>query len=410
MCLNHSHSLNNELNLKEYNNTMRSSRHKGRFSIVTASLIIALNLLSVFGLPAFTPAATAQAATANSDFQHDTGAEALFVDVWDKADGPVAAGRAARSWLWGPNTFLLARENYKESPGGERYIAYFDKARMELTHPSNDFVTNGLLVVEMMSGKYQDGDSYYVASPDGPATINVVGDTGNWLTYARFAAYASLNNDKRATNQVGQTIDKALSEAGGVVGAGSRVGQQKIAFFEPTLGHNVPSVFWDYLNQTGVVYSHAIQNFTDGQPINWLADAGFPITEAYWVKQKVNGQLKDVLVQAFQRRTLTFTPDNPVAYQVEMGNVGRHYVKWGYHLDLPVPQTLPAPVVVAPAAPPPPPPPPPASGPNPPPGGGGGGGGSGERVGAVCNDGTTTTATGRGACSHHGGVNHWLYK
>tara|TARA_R110001583_G_scaffold194829_3_gene367244 strand:+ start:749 stop:1177 length:429 start_codon:yes stop_codon:yes gene_type:complete len=32
------------------------------------------------------------------------------------------------------------------------------------------------------------------------------------------------------------------------------------------------------------------------------------------------------------------------------------------------------------------------------------------RVGAVCRDGTTSTATGRGACSHHGGVDYWLYE
>lgn len=32
------------------------------------------------------------------------------------------------------------------------------------------------------------------------------------------------------------------------------------------------------------------------------------------------------------------------------------------------------------------------------------------RVGAVCNDGTRSKATGRGACSHHGGVKYWLYK
>lgn len=31
------------------------------------------------------------------------------------------------------------------------------------------------------------------------------------------------------------------------------------------------------------------------------------------------------------------------------------------------------------------------------------------RVGAVCNDGTHSDATGSGACSHHGGVDHWLY-
>lgn len=35
---------------------------------------------------------------------------------------------------------------------------------------------------------------------------------------------------------------------------------------------------------------------------------------------------------------------------------------------------------------------------------------SGRRIGAVCKDGTTTSATGKGACSHHGGVDHWLYE
>ncbi len=30
------------------------------------------------------------------------------------------------------------------------------------------------------------------------------------------------------------------------------------------------------------------------------------------------------------------------------------------------------------------------------------------RVGAKCKDGTTSSATGRGACSHHGGVDYWL--
>ena len=33
---------------------------------------------------------------------------------------------------------------------------------------------------------------------------------------------------------------------------------------------------------------------------------------------------------------------------------------------------------------------------------------SGTRYGAVCNDGTSSTATGRGACSRHGGVKYWL--
>ena len=41
--------------------------------------------------------------------------------------------------------------------------------------------------------------------------------------------------------------------------------------------------------------------------------------------------------------------------------------------------------------------------------GGGGGGGKSGRTGAICRDGWHSSATGRGACSHHGGVSYWLY-
>lgn len=34
----------------------------------------------------------------------------------------------------------------------------------------------------------------------------------------------------------------------------------------------------------------------------------------------------------------------------------------------------------------------------------------GKRKGCVCNDGTRSSATGRGACSHHGGVDYWIYE
>lgn len=32
-----------------------------------------------------------------------------------------------------------------------------------------------------------------------------------------------------------------------------------------------------------------------------------------------------------------------------------------------------------------------------------------QRIGAICSDGWHSFSTGRGACSHHGGVDHWLY-
>ena len=37
-----------------------------------------------------------------------------------------------------------------------------------------------------------------------------------------------------------------------------------------------------------------------------------------------------VLVQLFERRTLTYTPSNAPARQVEMDNVGHRYFAWRY--------------------------------------------------------------------------------
>jgi hypothetical protein len=34
----------------------------------------------------------------------------------------------------------------------------------------------------------------------------------------------------------------------------------------------------------------------------------------------------------------------------------------------------------------------------------------GGRIGGICRDGTYTSATGRGAGSHHGGIQSWVYE
>ena len=38
-----------------------------------------------------------------------------------------------------------------------------------------------------------------------------------------------------------------------------------------------------------------------------------------------------MLIQAFERRVLTYNPANPPAFQVEMGNIGLHYYDWRYN-------------------------------------------------------------------------------
>ncbi|MGH9174747.1 MAG: N-acetylmuramoyl-L-alanine amidase family protein, partial [Vicinamibacterales bacterium] len=70
-------------------------------------------------------------------------------------------------------------------------------------------------------------------------------------------------------------------------------------------------------------------------------------TEAYWANVKLKGVYTDVLIQCFERRCLTWTPDNPAGWLVEAGNIGRHYYDWRYRGQQPVPAPPPdAPVIV----------------------------------------------------------------
>jgi hypothetical protein len=215
-------------------------------------------------------------------------------------------------------------------------VQYFDKARMEINNPGGDrnssfFVTNGLLVVELVGGRVQTGNEQFEA-PKPPAQVPVAGDLNSpdALTYASLAPVASLNGDKRATDRTGQRITAVLDRAGQVREEPSRAGAIKLARYEPNIGHNIPDVFWSFMNATGPVYNSRLENYSEDRLLNWERDLGYPITETYWINVKIGGASKWVLVQAFQRRVLTYVADNPPGWQVEMGNVGRHYYDWRY--------------------------------------------------------------------------------
>ena len=62
-------------------------------------------------------------------------ADPAFYALWARADGPVAAGRAGRSWLWGPAAVRRRQRAVGQSPSGTRLVQYFDKARMEVDRP-----------------------------------------------------------------------------------------------------------------------------------------------------------------------------------------------------------------------------------------------------------------------------------
>jgi hypothetical protein len=278
-------------------------------------LIVAMALLGV-------PTHTASALEPGS---------AAFLRTWQRSDRPVHDGAVDRSWIWGPEPFTAAMfEPYAESPDGLRVVQYFDKSRMEITNPYGDqhsiwYVTNGLLVQELVTGQLQLGNDAFIARE--PAAINVAGDPEDTRgpTFATFAAALGL-----PPVEVGAVIT-ARAVRGGIAGSDpslSRFGVTAGTFVRET-NHTVASPFWEFMNASGIAVKNGRQSTA---PLfeNPFFATGFPITEAYWVEMDVGGRTRWLLVQLFERRVLTWTPDNPSGWQVEMGNVGRHYYAWRY--------------------------------------------------------------------------------
>ena len=265
----------------------------------------------------------AQAAPWSNRFEF---ASQSFRNVWNETD----ASPGDRSLTWGPRPWFDYREFYKQSPRGLRQVQYFDKARMEINNPnaaqSRFYVTNGLLPVEMISGRVKLGDANSADQFEqrDPAAVPVAGDlpkvNPDAPTYASFRLVATTNNDNPAQERLGQRVSSTFDKGGNI---GSRpdlaVAGTEIVAFNAQTKHNVPAVFKSY------------QDFYDRPGgVSSLFAFGLPITEPYWIRARVGGVEKDIMVQIYERRVLTFTPSNPDQYKVEMGNVGQHYFQWRY--------------------------------------------------------------------------------
>ena len=103
-------------------------------------------------------------APAQAGAQQQAFADPAFQRVWDRTDRQVAERTANRSWYWGPTPGVTMTEPDTGAPGGVRRVQYFDKTRMEIRNPGADpnnpfYVTNGLLAVELMTGRVQLGDT-----------------------------------------------------------------------------------------------------------------------------------------------------------------------------------------------------------------------------------------------------------
>ncbi|HEX3722311.1 MAG TPA: hypothetical protein VHV31_05940, partial [Nitrolancea sp.] len=271
----------------------------------------------------------------------ETPASDAFTALWQRTDEPVAVGAVQRSWIWGdPASANPVVESYEEAPGGVRLVQYYDKGRMEITHPQSDpsspwYVTSGLLTRELISGKLQVGDDTFDDTGQ-PATIPVAGDDTN-----TFPTYADLANwiDQSAADRTGEAITTALAPTGTTTYAAANSDPlAKAAHYvsytggEGTpVGYNIPDAFWTFMNQPGPIYQDG--KTSQATPLfSWQFVLGLPIGEAFWSQVTLAGRPTWVMIQPFERRVLTYTPSNPSGWQVEMGNIGQHYYTWRYRL------------------------------------------------------------------------------
>lgn len=265
-------------------------------------------------------------------------ADPAFGSLWTRTDSLVASGQVKRSWLWGPqpNSGPLY-EDYAQGANGKRLVQYFDKSRMEINNPAGNksdpfYVTNGLLTVELITGYIQTGDNSRVLR--WPAHIPLAGDTNveTGPTYASFrGAYARKDESKSGQIVNAQVMDDGSLDFvhGGPGYADFDRYKVHYAYYEAATGHNIPDIFWSFLNATGPVLTNGKQ-MTARLSDPYFFATGYPIADAYWAFSTVAGNSVAVLIQPFERRVLTYVPNLPEGYKVQMGNIGQHYYDWRY--------------------------------------------------------------------------------
>lgn len=264
-------------------------------------------------------------------------ADTAFQSVWNRTDKLVADKAVVRSWYWGPTPGETKSEKYVEGAGGTRKVQYFDKSRMEINNPNGDknsqfYVTNGLLTVELISGKMQVGNNQYENRY--PANIPLASDhdDSNAPTYSSFFLIAnSPLGDHPALDLTGKSIAQSVNKAG-IVSRATEFDKYgaKYGFYNTETKHNIADKFWDFLNMSGDVLDASGNKTTGKLSEPWFYTTGYAISEPYWANVRIAGKREDVLIQLFQRRVLTYVPSLAPEWRVQMGNIGAHYYDWRY--------------------------------------------------------------------------------
>jgi hypothetical protein len=238
---------------------------------------------------------------------------------WASDDAVVANGDQQRRWTWGNAVLTSGSEPWAEAMGGTRAVWYFAKARMEITNPTANaddplYVSSSLLVDELIGGFVQTGNTTVVNYA--PANIAVIGDAppAQTITYADLRPVATLGNENRSMPRPNAIVVEVLGK-GGTITSDSRFGgyNVRLGAFNEAQAHNIAHVF------------------TDAIPLDQLLRlAGNPLSEPFWITASIANKPTNVLIQAFERRMITYTPSNGATTRVEWGDVGKHYAQWRY--------------------------------------------------------------------------------
>jgi len=272
--------------------------------------------------------------------------DANFQKTWERTDKILTERtNVGRGYVWGPESIFNGLEPYTEASNGQRTVQYFDKARMEVNNPGADrndpnFVTSGLLVKELVLGRQQNGNNVGNFIQGNPSEVQVAGDpnTGGLNagspTYRSFRNLATFNNDNPVDPKLGQGVFQRIDKSGTVSTITSPDSIVILTAYESSTRHNIANVFVSYGNTQGQIWNGS--SYVNGALFSPSATYvfGLPISDPYWVRSVVSGTEKDVLVQLFERRVLTYTPTNDASNKVEMGNVGQHYYRWRYQENI----------------------------------------------------------------------------
>ncbi|MEI6043445.1 MAG: hypothetical protein WCS37_03530 [Chloroflexota bacterium] len=269
-----------------------------------------------------------------------------FQQTWERTDKLLTEQtNVGRGFVWGPDSIFSGKEAYTEASGGQRIVQYFDKARVEINNPQAkrtdlSFVTSGLLVKELVLGRQQNGDYVNNYTQGKPSEVQVAGDPNtdgaNQVapTYRSFGKVATFNNDNHVSTKFGQQVTQKMDKDGTITNITSPDPNVRLTGYDSSTQHNIANVFVTYGNSQGQIWNGSayVKGAVFAPDATYIF--GLPITEPYWIRTVVGGEEKDVLIQLFERRVLTYTPNNDLANRVEMGNVGAHYYRWRYQENL----------------------------------------------------------------------------